>query len=393
MMETIGQYFTTQPVSNMMVSMFRQDTPQKIIDLGVGQGALLYAAYNRYRGADFFAADIDKSVISKVSKQMPFVKALHIDGLSKGLPNKMKLKVGSVDIAVCNPPYYRMKKTPELKSLFIKAGLNSSKNLIKITSDIVFLAQNLQMLRKGGELGIILPDSVFTGHEFVSLREDLLSRHSIMGIIQLPDKIFKKTEAQTHILLMEKCGSIQEKIPLFQSDFSGNIGKSINISADDLLYRMDYSYHAWKEVNEYSDDTLTLEDLNVEIKRGRKTKKCLQEKSIPFFHTTSFPSNNKTRINLKNSLVFDDVFTEPGDILIARVGKRCIGKVTIVNSGKQVISDCVYRLRAPKKYRDQIFEELISDRGQQWLQVTAHGVCSRVISKKDLLCFPLYTRL
>lgn len=393
MMEAIGQYFTAQPVSNMMVSMFHQDTPKRIIDIGVGKGSLLYAAYNRYRSAEFFAADIDRNVILTVAARLPFVKTLHIDGLSKGLPKQMKLKVGSVDIAVCNPPYYRLENTLELKSLFKRVGLNNSENLIKITSDIVFLAQNLQMLRKGGELGIILPDSVFTGHEFAELREDLLTNHNIRGIIQLPDKIFKKTEARTYILLMEKCGSVREKIPLFQSDFSGNIGNSVNISSDDLLHRMDYSYYAWKELNKHSVDTLTLGDLNVEIKRGRKTKKYLQGKNIPFFHTTSFPSNIKTKINLKNSPVLDDIFAEPGDILIARVGKRCIGKVAMVNSGKQVISDCVYRLRAPKKYRNRIFSEMISDKGQQWLQVTAHGVCSRVISKRNLLCFPLNVHL
>ena len=107
------------------------------------------------------------------------------------------------------------------------------------------------------------------------------------------------------------------------------------------------------------------------------------------FHTSPFPSNNKIKVNLKNSPVFDDIFAEPGDILIARVGKRCIGKVTMVNSGKRVISDCVYRLRAPKKYRYRMFSYLISVKGQQWLRVVAHGVCAQVISKRDLLHFPL----
>ncbi len=388
-METIGQYFTVQPVSDMMVSMFQQDTPNRVIDLGVGHGSLLYAAYNRYNKADFYVADIDKKVILKISERLPFVNTLHIDGLSKGLSKQMKLKIGSVDIAVCNPPYYRLDKTMELKDLFNKVGLKNSTKLIKFTSDIVFLAQNLQMLKKGGELGIILPDSVFTGHEFVGLREDLLTNHNIRGIIQLPDKIFKKTEARTHILLMEKCGPIHKRISIYQSDFSGNIGEAVNISADDLLYRMDHSYYAWKELNKYSNEIMTLGDLNVEIKRGHKTKKYLQGKNIPFFHTTSFPSDIKTKINLENSPVFDDVSTEPGDILIARVGKRCVGKVSMVNSGKQIISDCVYRVRAPKKHRSRIFRELISDKGQQWLRVIAHGVCAQVISKRDLLHFPL----
>jgi len=330
-MESICQFFTAQPVSDMMVSMFQQNTPNRVIDLGVGHGSLLYAAYSRYDKADFYAVDIDKNVISKISERLPFVNILHIDGLSKGLSKQMRIKIGSVDIAVCNPPYYRLDKTPELKNLFREVSLNNSAKLPKFTSDIVFLAQNLQMLKQKGELGIILPDSVFTGHEFIRFREDLLSNHNIRGIIQLPDKIFKKTEARTHILLMEKHGSSQNKISLYQSDFSGNIGEAMPIPADDLLNRMDYSYYAWRQHNKYSTDMITLDDLKVEIKRGRKTKKYLQENRIPFFHTTSFPPGSETKVEFKSNSAFNDVFAEPGDILIARVGKRCIGKVTMVS--------------------------------------------------------------
>lgn len=59
-------------------------------------------------------------------------------------------------------------------------------------------------LRDGRELGIILPDSVMTNHYYNDLRKDLLFNHNIKCIIQLPDNIFNKTEARTHILIIQK---------------------------------------------------------------------------------------------------------------------------------------------------------------------------------------------
>lgn len=76
----------------------------------------------------------------------------------------------------------------------------------------------------------------------------------------------------------------------------------------------------------------------------------------------------------------------PGDILISRVGKRCIGKVVMVKRGYIPFSDCIYRLEVPE-YIDKSFNSLITKRGQSWLQAYAHGVCAKVISKADLLKF------
>ena len=388
-MDVLARYYTEKSVSKLLVSGFQQNHPANILDLGVGGGSLLNAAYERWKNAKFYGADIDHETISRVSSRLPFVNLVHIDGLSPGLPQRMKLKIGSVDVAICNPPYLRVARSPSIISLFKDIGLHGSTKLEKVTSDIVFLAQNLQMLRDGGELGIILPDSIFTGHLFAYLREDILSNHRILAIIQLPDNVFSKTEARTHILLIEKGRATDSYVPLYRSDKFGNLDTKLSVSRDELAYRMDYSYHMWRKNQKSSKGIVSLEDLRVEIHRGRQTRRYLQDLGINYFHTSSFPGTLYSKVRLANAPIKNGINAEPGDILIARVGKRIIGRVTVVENGSQVITDCVYRLRCPRKYRDAIWKNFISNEGQNWFKAHAHGVCSQVISKKDLLSFSI----
>ena len=83
------------------------------------------------------------------------------------------------------------------------------------------------------------------------------------------------------------------------------------------------------------------------------------------------------------------LLTERGDILLARVGRGCIGKVCMIGRGRVPVSDCVYRIRVAKKHRTKIWDAFVSEAGQKWLKANAHGVCAKVISKKDLYKFPI----
>ena len=387
-MEPLGRFYTSEAISGLLVSKFHQDSPRNVIDIGVGDGSLLNAAYNRWKNAIFYAADIDPESIAKISVKLPFVRLRHIDGLSPGLDKKLNLKVDSVDVAICNPPYLRIKNSPQTMSMLKEAGLVHSLRLKRLTSDIVFLAQNLALLKEGGELGIILPDSIFSGHEFICLREDIITYNKPNAIIQLPDKIFHKTEARTHILLLEKGGKSSPGMPLYRSNERGELEEPLYISKEEAVQRMDYSYYRWKNRQKRTDHYSCLGDLGVEIKRGRSSKKVLLAAGIKFFHTSSFPASNPV-VELENISIPGEIMVEPGDILVSRVGKRCIGRVALVESGTMVISDCVYRLRVPAKYREIIWKALVSPGGKKWLEAHAHGVCSRCLSKKNLLTFPI----
>ncbi|MBS7565304.1 hypothetical protein KHS38_12900 [Mucilaginibacter sp. Bleaf8] len=73
------------------------------------------------------------------------------------------------------------------------------------------------------------------------------------------------------------------------------------------------------------------------------------------------------------------ISADAGDILMARVGKGCVGRIGRVNKGSILLTDCVYRIRVANDYQDIVWNSLKSEDGQKWLDANIHGVCSKVI--------------
>ncbi len=394
-MDKLGRYYTRNLFSELLVSQIAVEDPCTVLELGVGDGALLKSAINRWLNASYIVTDIDSCSIQSIASALPFVNIHHVDSLESELHDRIKITVDSIDVAICNPPYLRLKSAKPYHKLFESVGLSLCKDLNFVTSDVVFLAQNLGLLKKSGQLGIILPDSIIAGKEFIYLRENLLQNHQVSKIIQLPENIFPKTEALTHILFIEKGSSSNEAVQLFDANALGHCGHPIVVKSDDLVERMDFKYHAHLNKPSRLISANALESLGcikVEIKRGTIENKVLKAKRISQEHTTSMIHAERCmvfgkklgKVNFKKYVV-----ARPGDILLARVGRGCIGKVSMVGKGNAVISDCIYRIRVSKKHRERLFEALISESGQQWLKAIAHGVCAKVLSKFDLLKFPM----
>jgi tRNA1(Val) A37 N6-methylase TrmN6 len=388
-MNDLAQFNTNGIFSQLLVRQITQTNPVTIIDLGVGDGSLTRAAVERWRNANFYAVDIDRKCTAKIERDFPFVKVNNLNSLIISLDKKLVLNRGTIDVALCNPPYLQLQHQLKYSKMLIHADLDRCIELKKITSDILFLAQNLQFLRNGGELGIILPDSLVTGHEFRIFRENLLAKHKVKGIIELPDKVFLKTEARTHILLIEKGGQTAPIIPVYRANNNGECTDVIEIPSPKLVHRMDFGFHLW-QIKNSTPTKRTLNDIGAEIKRGTVYNCILKKTRQPFFHTTNFksgsPSNSSNQIGASYK---KQVTAKRGDIIIARVGKRCLNKVMMVKSKEFIISDCIYRIRVDLKFRKLVFQAFNSCSGQEWIKSNAHGVCAQVISKIDLFNFPV----
>jgi type I restriction enzyme M protein len=390
-MDELARYYTQDKISQLLINKLENHSPKRILELGIGDGALSLAAYKRWKKAQYFGIDIDEDSIASIKSKLPFINIKKINGLDDDLQIKLDIENSSIDIAICNPPYLKHREKVQDNKLFEVTLLNSCITNKYLTTDIIFLAQNLQFLKEGSELGIILPDSILTNQYYAELRKDLLFHHNVKCIIQLPDKVFNKTEARTHILIIQKFCQGTSKIELCNTDHNGIITDHIYVERDKLIKRMDYSF--WKYINYVEKRKyIILEEIMSSLTRGNKTKKELQDMNINFFHTTSFSkydnhiTTNSRQIDFKENLTL----AENGDILIARVGKRCIGRVAIVTSGCIPVSDCIYRLRVPDNFRELVFESLISQQGKSWFDAFSHGVCARVISKSDLIKYKIY---
>lgn len=389
-MDYLARYYTSNNFSDLLVEEIDYSNPNLIIDLGIGDGALTSSAYKKWNDATFIASDIDINQIRKTEKKIPFVKIFEANGLDLNLGRKLNLVSESVDIAVCNPPYLRIPRSKHnFNNLFEMTGLGKCNNLKYFTSDLVFLAQNILFLKEGGFLGIILPDGLLSNSEFKLFRQDLINNHTLLSIIQLPDRIFKKAEARTHILILKK-GNFHGStlVNLYLADQQGKLCENLNIPSEALSERMDFNFHKLPKRNPLN--TKTLNSIGAVIKRGRLTHSELKTQSQHYIHTTTLKHKCELRLidDISENQV-TQITTEPDDILLSRVGRGCIGKVTKVINGNQLISDCVYKIQVPKEYIEKAWKAFCSESGQEWLKYNSHGVCSSVISKAALKNFPI----
>ena len=282
-----------------------------------------------------------------------------------------------------------IKKTDELGAILEESALGCINDYNHLTSDIIFLAQNLLLLKDGGELGIIVPDGLLTSKRFSIFREKLLTNYKLTGVIELPSNIFKRTEAKTHILIIKKslCNSLS--LPLYLANEDGTISSKILIKKDDLIFRMDYKYHQWK-INSHHKGDKSLFTRDVTIMRGSRSKKQLEGIGVKYLHTSDLKSQYCEReFSVQKKLDYLR-YAEEGDLLMSRVGKRCIGKLMYINKGNIAISDCIFRIRIPVAHRAQIISILNSKPGREWIDAHSHGVCAKVISKSDLLNFQIF---
>lgn len=388
MNNNLGQYYTKESISRLLVSQILMKNPKSIIELGFGDGSLVRIAQKKWKNSKIIGADIDPENLKNLKNEFPNLNLFLINGLSSKLSDNLKIKLGSVDIGICNPPYLKIKKNNAIKSIIESCNLGKINDYKTVTSDLVFLAQNLLLIRSGGELGIILPDGLLTSHHFRHFRKQLMDNYQVRGIIELPDKIFKKTEAKTHILVIKKSRISYKKIPIYLSNHKGEIIDKIIAKKSDLVYRMDFSYNRWLSQDESKG--VSLEDLDAQVFRGKFSKKQLLLIKEDFIHTSDLKKSISYESYRPNKQLQKEFrCAKKGDIIISRVGKRCLDRVLFIKEGATIISDCLYVIRVEEKYQKAVIDTLTSDYGKNWINAHSHGVCAKVISKIDLMGFKI----
>lgn len=381
----LGQFFTREPFSKLLTESIEFKDPKIIIDLGIGDGSLTTAAQAKWKYAKYFGVDVDIVKVSNLLCSLHNVTLHHVNSLDTDLSAKINVKVGSVDIAICNPPYLNLCRSQAFDELLLKVNLNNSIGLKSYTTDLLFFAQNLFLLKPGGVVGIILPAGLLCGHEFLKFRQDLLNNHTIETVIELRSRIFKKTDAKTFILIVRKGITTNRNVVLRLANEKGVIIDSLICGKDELYRRMDFTYHSEKFL--YTEIGISLKNIGAKIKRGNYTHLELAAAKVPYFHTINFKEHQKEVYfpdHDYSSLSRKPYTAVEGDILLGRVGKTCHKQILLIKHGKIAITDCVYRIELPMSFRSKVFRYLSSKVGQDHLRILKHGVCAQVLSKSDL---------
>ena len=259
-----GQYFTPRSVIDLCIKILNPDIDEKIIDPACGSGGFLIHTikhisnkYNfqktpekiyKYANDHVFGIDFDDK-LKKVSKLTLLIAGdgksnIHgcdaLDyrkwtkaGLAKKLGEFNKSnQEGLFDIVFSNPPFSGKVSGKEKLSAFelfqyqLQGKLNtdedednseeeskkkSKKNVKSKKRDILFLERCVQLLKPGGRMAVVLPQGNFNNIGTQALREWLMTKGNIIGVIGLHENTFKPfTGTKTSVIFFKK--SINEKI-------------------------------------------------------------------------------------------------------------------------------------------------------------------------------------
>jgi type I restriction enzyme M protein len=390
--DPLGCYYTKPAVGALLVNAMGMECPSTVIDICVGDGALIREAAKQWESTRFITVDIEgKGKCTLLQTLNKRIITHHVrDSLDLDLAKHLGLQWGEADMALCNPPYIRPKWKKQFLEILEDAGLSHVlPRMREIPADLLFIAQNLRLLRQGGKLGLILPDGIVAGEKYSVFRKTLLTKHQIERVIELPRRIFRNTDAKAHIVIISKHSNSSELISIQRLEQNGKLSTQLQVTVDNAIKRLDYSYFSQVHKN-ISCGQQKIAEVAIEVFRGSYTSVDRKFADFPVFHTSDFLAGSAF-VPQKYQLTPDAVINVigksalPGDILVARVGRNLSQKVCIVRTGKVAISDCILLLRVLPEYRQAVFSYLSSESGRLALEAGSHGVGAKFLTVRSLM--------
>lgn len=163
-----------------------------------------------------------------------------------------------------NPPY-SAKWEPTEDAIFWEYGTPP-----KAKADFAFILKAFDKLGENGKMAVVLPHGVlFRGNKEQEIRQNLLDRGYISGVIGLPDKLFANTSIPVCILVLSKQKADSVMFIDASTEFE-KFGKN-NVLTDDIIAKISDTFNNKKEIDRYSNlvslDKIKDNDYNLNIPR------------------------------------------------------------------------------------------------------------------------------
>ena len=392
---TLNRFYTRPEIGSIIAKEIGNIDAKRIVDLGAGEGSLSVAVLQRWPSASITTVDVDPTCADSLCKTLAEAGCtdhvhFSLDVLSRDCANTLRPQ--NFDLAICNPPFYRPAWKQEFADILYEGDLGTAcPTRAEATAEILFLAQNLRLLKAGGTAALIVPDGLVTGERALAFRRALIAHHTVCTVIQLPPYSFFDTEAFCFIIVLKKGREPSKPIKLIRLNDTGEVTEPLFVEPCQAERRMDFAYHS--ATSFATIGSTSLRQLGADIRRGSLSTVDRKATTSFIFHTGDFPARASTvkldhvaPTHSKKKLVVAEV----GDILMARVDRDLHDKITLIETGKVAITDCVYRIRVPQSYQKSVFSALTSQIGRDSIRAATKGVGARLIGKGDLLDLPLF---
>jgi len=250
-----GQYFTPRNVIDMCVAMLQPNEKEKVIDTACGSAGFLIHTMeflkNKHNWSDkkmsnyaqkyLYGIDFDEKA-SKIARAMMLIagdgkshiyKENSLDSANweastksdfekeellrefsdyaENERNKKEFLYFDFDVLMANPPFAGEVKEPATLAKYF-LGKKKGKNVSKISRHLLFIERNLNFVRDGGRLAIVLPQGVFNNTSEQYIREFIMEHARILAVVGIEGNSFKPhTGTKTSVIFLQKWGESNPK--------------------------------------------------------------------------------------------------------------------------------------------------------------------------------------
>ena len=245
-----GQFFTPRNVVHMMVDILDPKPKERLIDPACGSGGFLIVALEhvwraieaeaakkgwdearvaeerRYVASRFFKGIEKDRFLAKVTKAYMAIVGDGRAGVycdNSLLPPKSwdpimakDIKLGSFDVLLTNPPFgskIKVKGNELLEQFdmgheFVRDKTSGRKKRSDTRLDsqmpqLLFIERCLQLLKPGGRMGIVIPESILGMPTYSHVVEWLRERCRVVGVVSMPEDLFQPhTHAKTCVMFI-----------------------------------------------------------------------------------------------------------------------------------------------------------------------------------------------
>lgn len=207
-----GQYFTPRALISAMVDVVDPKITETVADPCCGTGGFLLAAYEHMRVQSrdvekqrflknnaLFGADNTSLVVTLASMNL----YLHDIGVKQSPIVYQDSLVDASDhlyqVILTNPPFGTRPQGS------VEVSANRPEFIKTSDNQVNFLQHIMSIVRTGGRVGVVLPDSVLTdGGSTKQVRDKLMKDYNLHTILRLPTGIFYANGVKTNVLFFDK---------------------------------------------------------------------------------------------------------------------------------------------------------------------------------------------
>ncbi|QNI30859.1 N-6 DNA methylase [Alloacidobacterium dinghuense] len=269
-----GQFFTPRPVSDFLARALNPQPGETVIDPACGAGGFLTSVTRHFIAQGVPTNELEaitSKTIYGIDKDAYLVKLakLHVALMTKGHPHaifadslalsngessiKKRLPKDGFDVLLTNPPFgvHIVAANPDVLRTFElakkwKHDMHSNKWLptnilqMQVPPQVLFVERCLSLLKEGGRLGMVLPESILSNKSYRHVMEFLFQHADIQAVIGMPESLFKTsgkggTHTKTCLLIAQKQTQRQSaKVFMAEAKWCGHDSRARAIPHNDL---------------------------------------------------------------------------------------------------------------------------------------------------------------